>query len=419
MRDLGIRLLRFFIRRAESYTLLKPLLSLYFLREGNEAFRRWVLFLLGNLREAHRHSKPVIYSSAFFPTELIYALGAVPFLPEIFAAVVAYFDWSRRPIAVATGELSSDLCSFHRSVMGLARESFLPPPDLVISSSQICDGANKFFSCLAHLYSVPHLLLDPPYHGEEAARGYLISQMREVFYEASRLLGIRPDEGRLSQALRLAVEARSFIERVNELRRAIPAPFPGSEGLSYVAGMNFYSLGSPEGVRFFRALSSHIERRVKEGKGYLPQERYRLLWLHHIRPYYPNGIFRVLEERGAAVVFEEPNYLFWPPPDPERPWESLADKVLSNPWTGPLSRRIRMVEEMIEEYRVDGVIHFSHWGCRQSSGGAGVIGDVLKRKGIPYLILPGDGADPDNYSPGQTRTRLEAFLEMLAEVQRG
>jgi len=65
------------------------------------------------------------------------------------------------------------------------------------------------------------------------------------------------------------------------------------------------------------------------------------------------------------------------------------------------------------------VIHFSHWGCRQSSGGAGVIGDVLKRKGIPYLILPGDGADPDNYSPGQTRTRLEAFLEMLAEVQRG
>ncbi|MBW2059375.1 MAG: 2-hydroxyacyl-CoA dehydratase, partial [Deltaproteobacteria bacterium] len=64
-------------------------------------------------------------------------------------------------------------------------------------------------------------------------------------------------------------------------------------------------------------------------------------------------------------------------------------------------------------YEVDGVIHFSHWGCRQSCGGASVLADVLKDQGIPCLILHGDGGDPSNYSPEQTRTRLEAFVEML------
>lgn len=99
--------------------------------------------------------------------------------------------------------------------------------------------------------------------------------------------------------------------------------------------------------------------------------------------------------------------------DPARPLESLAEKILSNIWTGPLERRIEAVENMVKDYHIDEVVHFSHWGCRQSCGGASVIGDRLKQKGIPYMILYGDGADPDNYSPAQTRTRLQAMMEML------
>ena len=37
----------------------------------------------------------------------------------------------------------------------------------------------------------------------------------------------------------------------------------------------------------------------------------------------------------------------------------------------------------------------------------------MREKGIPMLILNGDGADSRNYSEEQTRLRLDAFLEML------
>ena len=177
--------------------------------------------------------------------------------------------------------------------------------------------------------------------------------------------------------------------------------------------MSFYSLGSRWGVDFFKSLYHHLQDRIAKGQGYLPREKFRLLWLHHIRPYYKNEIFEILEERGAAVSFEEANYLYWPTLDFSHPWEALAAKILSNVWAGPLERRIAAIWKMVKEYRIDGVIHFSHWGCRQSCGGAGVIGDWLKERGIPYIVLPGDGADADNYSPGQTRTRLEALVEML------
>lgn len=180
-----------------------------------------------------------------------------------------------------------------------------------------------------------------------------------------------------------------------------------------MAGMAFYSPGSEEGVEFFRALRDHIAVRVRGGKGYLPRERFRVLWLHHIRPYYPNSIFSFLDARGIAVAFEEPNYLWWPEPRPEAPWESLTDKLLCNPWAGPLERRLQAVREMALSYGVQGAIHFSHWGCRQSTGGAVQLGEALKEMGLLYLLLPGDGADPGNYSPGQTLTRLQAFAEML------
>jgi benzoyl-CoA reductase/2-hydroxyglutaryl-CoA dehydratase subunit BcrC/BadD/HgdB len=215
----------------------------------------------------------------------------------------------------------------------------------------------------------------------------------------------------------LSNQARDCLLELNRLREARPAPFPGSEALSFGAGMIFCSLGTREGVDFFKTLLRFVRQRVDQGRGYLPRERHRLLWLHHIRPYYPNNIFDILHARGAAVVFEEVSEVYWPRLEKGSILQSLCDKILANFCNGPLERRIHTALRMAAAYGVDGVIHFSHWGCRQSSGGASVIADVLKSRGIPCMILDGDGGDPSNYSPGQTQTRLEAFVEMLDSKQ--
>jgi len=71
------------------------------------------------------------------------------------------------------------------------------------------------------------------------------------------------------------------------------------------------------------------------------------------------------------------------------------------------------VISLCREFRADGVIHFSHWGCRQSPGCVGLLKSELRREGIPLLNLEGDCVDPRVAALEQTRTRLGAFLEAL------
>jgi len=75
----------------------------------------------------------------------------------------------------------------------------------------------------------------------------------------------------------------------------------------------------------------------------------------------------------------------------------------------------RSVLRLAEEYRVDGAVHFSHWGCRQACGGVRVLKDSLMELSVPLLNLDGDGIDSRPYSPGQEKTGVEGFLEMLGE----
>ena len=41
--------------------------------------------------------------------------------------------------------------------------------------------------------------------------------------------------------------------------------------------------------------------------------------------------------------------------------------------------------------------------------------DSLEKLGLPFLMLDMDISDPRGYSPQQTRTRLEGFVELLAQ----
>jgi len=401
------------LRHGAFYRLVRPLVCLYVRKDRNPPFRLWVDFLCRLLGRAYGKEGRTIWVNAFFPVEIVYAMGACPFIPEIHASLVAYFNLSRRPIELGGVSLSTDICSFFRCAMGLLEDGILPKPDIVLSSSHLCDGAAKFFSEIAKLVGVRHAFLGVPIVRVRGVKERFARQLRDLTFEVAESLGLTFQEKMLSAVLEKARIAWRLIREINVLRRTRPAPFPGSEGLSYVAGMNFYAMGSDEGVRFFAALREYVHKRVQRKRGYLKHERWRVLWLHHIRPYYPNPIFSFLGRHGVSVPFEEANYLYWPEPDPTSPFLSIAEKLLSNPWYSPLADRIEIVKKMAADYGVHGAIHFSHWGCRQTSSGAMLVGEALREMGIRFLVLPGDGCDPDNFSAGQTLTRLCAFVESL------
>ncbi len=364
-----------------------------------------MLYSLSETRKAYLHKKPVYWCSTFVPPELIYALGGVPFMPEVAAGFSATLGFASNFITRGEGDwLNSDLCSIHRCGLGLTLANLMPEPDYIIASSHLCDGAKKYLQKISMIYDCPFYLLDTPYDIDNAE--WLAEQIEKL------LLDIGCKEPNFQSVFANSNQAHTYCREINELRKNSPSVITGERMMNLVP-LNFMSFGSEGGAKFYKELFVELKNRTENNYSVVKNEKYRLLWLH-LKPYYTQKIFPILRDKGAVVSFEEYSQLYWQPLDYRKPYLSLARKMINHFGWGELSEQMENIYKIIVDYNIDGVICFSHWGCRQSSGRMNIIKKKLKTKSIPFLNLDGDLIDSRNYREGQLRTRLEAFVELLA-----
>ncbi|MCL6450215.1 MAG: 2-hydroxyacyl-CoA dehydratase family protein [Acetobacteraceae bacterium] len=393
------------------------------LREADYPFKASALMVRHGLqltRRAYsrRFRRRTVWTNVFFPTELAYALDLVPFSPEVASASAAALGLDRFLLSTAEGRwYSSDACSFHRCALGGAIAGLTPEPAALAVCGAICDGVPKLFERASEIYRRPFRLVHVPCRPSVQAQEYLAGELEDLYLWLARATGAEPRADRLREALDLSNRARAHMLEVLSYRQSRPCPLNGGVALGYLYPL-FLAQGSPGAVEVYGTLARELAQRVREGRGALTQERYRILWLH-LKPFYPSRLFTILEEElGAVVVCEEMTQVYWEELDLSRPFFSLAGKVLSHFQQGPAQRRAEAVVEAALRFKVDGAVHFSHWGCRQSTGGVRVVKDALAAVGVPLLDLGGDCVDSSAYSEEQARTRLSAFVEML-EARRG
>lgn len=360
------------------------------------------------------------WSTVFFPDEILYAAGMTPFSPEISAGVMAAFGQAEEMLQEAEAEgFAPDTCSFHRCAGGLDLQGYLPEPDFIAASSHLCDGAPQLFNYYSQKHDVPCSVLDVPAIANGEAEDYLAGQIEEMFSVCEKITGSDITQSRLEEVFSAANKARKYWLQASNLRSQHPPVLTSPAALSFVY-LHFLGFGSSRTAEIMQTLQQDLKSRIENcninqeevGKSRVAgKEVPYLLWLH-LRPYFSREVFDFIEGR-AKIVGEEMLRLYWPSLDPDRPYRSLARKVLSHPGLGPIENRVDTIMQMIEDYDVDGVIHFSHWGCRQSAGGTYQLQSYLQEAGVPFLDLEGDCVDPGGFSSGQIRTRLESFLEML------
>ncbi|MGE5592255.1 MAG: 2-hydroxyacyl-CoA dehydratase subunit D [Betaproteobacteria bacterium] len=368
--------------------------------------------VLSDFADAYLGRKPCVFTSAFVPTELVYGLGGVPFLPEAAAGLAAAFGLGAASLSACEALwYSPDLCSFHRAGMGGAASGLLPRPSAVVVTAHLCDGGKKSLAHVSKLAGCPFYIIDVPFASSERAERWVASQVEFVAQDlARRVPGLSLDG--LPRAVLASNEALAEYRGVCALRRNVPAPWRGSEALNYVL-LFLWSWGNPLLAPFYRALRRHLERTIATGDFPVQSERHRLLWLN-LRPYYHTKVFEHLErDRASSVAFEEYSFAYWPSLDPRDPFASLARKMMSNFGWGPIERRLGVIEKLVDDYSIDGVVQFAQWGCRQSNGGAAIIASELRKKGVPFLNLDGDGVDEGSGIEAQVITRLGAFIELL------
>lgn len=361
----------------------------------------WLKFTFDRFRKAYRREKPVVWSNCFIAQEFLYGLDTIPIFPEVIVGLYSYMGYGAKLTRIAETKYSPDICSFYKAGTGMIMENLLPHPDFIISTSHICNGAVKFFESAARHYNCPFYLINIPYEKNDENIKFVSERLKYI----KKTTGLKDEK--LQESIYLSNQARKYMEMINALRKESPCPIHGNESLGYVLAMYFTSWGSKEGVDFYKSLFEMLKKRKVE------KEKFRILWLHHVRPYYDNNIMDILLAKKARVVMDESSYL-WDELSENKPYEAMAEKMFTHPY-GTAEKRVGIIKKMAEDYNIDGAIHFSQWGCRQSAGSAFIVKETLKDMGIPTLILNGDALDERGYEPEQIKTRLEAFIELLED----
>jgi len=372
------------------------------------------LAILGfnHVRKFFKNDGKAVFTSLFSPIELVYAFGLVPFSLEILAGAASYFGIATELLNRTEKEwITTDFCSFHRCYMGIAYIGLFPVPKFLLATSHTCDGTFKSFSEVGHYLSRPLFLIDTPYTLSEESIRYVSHQIKEIVEKIELLTGNKLKMKNLEKVFYYSNRARDALAEINRLRKSRKPLMPGEEGFGFIVNWG-NMLGTRSGARVFESYRDEIKKR-KQSKYNNIKGKKRILWLH-LKPYFSNDLIRYIEsELDITIVMEEMNYVFFDRLDINKPWKSLSLKLLENYWVGGIERRLKLIIEMIEDYNIDGVIHFSHWGCRQSCGAVKLIKDTVQEKGVPFLNIDGDCIDGRNYSFGQYKTRLEGFMEII------
>ena len=351
----------------------------------------------------------------FMPSEIFCALGMPIMAPEALAAYVVNTACERIFIDKAEENGTSDTCcSYHKVLTGMAETGVMKKPALVANTSLACDANQLTFRHLASMWKVPHCMIDVPYHISEDAVHYVAEQLMEMAETAMESVHRKLDPDILRVCIARGNEQIRNYRKYLSFRPQVHLSEALTPEMLNIAANHLY-LGSEEGLAYSRLLLKDLKKAPPSG----PEKK--IIWMH-VLPNWQESvkeIFQGADNRRAEIIANDLAMSSLGEMDPDRPYESMARRLVFDSFNGPGERRIQSVLSAARIMKADGILIFCQWGCKQTQGLALTAKRIFEENGFPALVLDGDGCDRANGGGEQIITRARAFTELLAEEHRG
>lgn len=376
-------------------------------RDVQGAWERLNGAVAGTMVDSLVHPRETVMVNIFFPCEMLHALGIQPMFPEGMSAYVACTACQRVFAEKAeANNVPESLCSYHKTMLGLAESGVLPRPLMVANTTLACDANQLSFRRMAEFYQAPHAVIDVPGRESEDAVRYVADQLRSMTAQLEDLCGRKLDENALKERVassKRSIELyRQYLKRRGKISMASTM---SGELFSMIA--THVMLGRPESEQYMQELFQAAERAPE------PSGKRRLFWFH-VLPNWQDSMKDILETGGTCeLVGSDLPLDYLGDLDPETPYESMARRVVGSISNGSALRRVNTAIAAAKSLHADGVILFCHWGCKQTMGMSQIAKQRMEAEGLPTLVLDGDGCDARNVADGQMVTRVNAFLEQL------
>ncbi len=342
----------------------------------------------------------------YFPKEIAMAMGA---------ATVGLCSTSDETIPEAEKDLPKNLCPLIKSSYGFAKTDKCPFFYFsgVVVGETTCDGKKKMYEYMSEFKDV--FVMQLPNSQSETSLQLWKSEIIRFKEYLEDKFQVTITEEAILDAIKEENEVRRALKHLYEVMRHDPAPITGHDlfKVLYGSGFKFDRKAIPAEVN---ALTDKIEMEYAEGK--MLEKRPRILVTGCPIGGATEKIITAIEENGGVVVAYENcsgaksiDKLV----DEENPdvYQALAERYLAIGCSvmTPNPNRLELLERLIKEYQVDGVVEMTLQACHTYNVETLAIRKFVNEKmGLPYINVETDYSQAD---VGQLNTRVAAFLEML------
>ncbi|HHT62752.1 MAG: double-cubane-cluster-containing anaerobic reductase [Bacillota bacterium] len=348
------------------------------------------------------------YFCTFTPCEILDAAGIFP---------VSLCGMSDETILYAEADLPKNLCPLIKSSYGFAITEKCPYTyfaDIIIGETT-CDGKKKMFELLNEIKDTYVMQLP-----QGIDRDYASEMWKREIYRFIKTLenkfGVKITEEELRKAAARRNKQRKLYCEFFELGRLDPPAIKGFDIYKVIEGAGF-SFDLEENCRKLQDLIDSTKKAYDEGHRPVEKDAKRILVTGCPIGGVLDKVVNTIETNGGVVVcFENCGGI--------KPVRSMVDEnaadivgAIADRYLDigcsvmtPNRKRMEMIPELLQEFRIDGVIEVVLQACHTYNIETKTIKRLVNNAGISYMALETDYSQSDL---GQVKTRISAFIEML------
>lgn len=367
-----------------------------------------------DILKAKGEGKKVIgHYCAYSPVELALAAGAI---------AVPLCGNKREPFFAADNDLSPNLCPVVRSSYDLAVTDTCPffhASDMIVAETT-CDGKKKMYELLQRIKPI-HVMNLPQIPDLPASIRLWESEVRRLKSAVEKEMDTEITDEALREAIHVTNEEARARKDLLDLNRNKPALISGKD-LLVIAAQAGYRVDRMAGVAALDRLTEEVKEMAHQGHHVGNEKTPRILLTGTPLGENDDKVVALVEECGGLVVAMEMcgGYktldLRIDETDRRDPLLLLAEKQVGIPCSvmSPNNRRMQLVERVVHDFDVDGVIDLTWHGCHPYDIESYWVADLVKSKlEKPFLHLATDFSDADRET---LRVRIEAFMEMISPL---
>ncbi len=318
----------------------------------------------------------------------------------------------------------ADCCTLLRMGLYYVDAGLLPIPTAIVAMLEPCDGITSLHEAIrtnSEWRNVPMFAPDPPYFSDERSIEYFAGELREMVAFLEEQTGCKLDMERLREIVEESNRQYELWLEYNELRRAKPCPHGLIMGMAPFAVAQGTLCGTPRATAWFRELVADAEKRVRENRPEVAQQKIRLLW-YDIHPVWFGELTPWLEEEwGANVIqsmFMNTPYTLVDTSSEDSLWRGLAKRnLLDTPMIrqarGTVENFVHDIERSVKDFSIDCVVWPGHMGHKDSAASVSVMREACRDVGVPFLHIGVDQFDR-RYTPvEEIKNRISEFFRAM------